>query len=156
VSFLQNWEKRVLAVFDKQQPDQKAAIDAKISYTFEAPEDAFEDAVLKGTAESALRRYAVGLVKDGGWPRHLSDKTPTETMPIGDLRAALREYLMWSKGASGAADLLTACSLEEMPNFIVGIIEGIKAVFEPPTTPEAEGIPKKNEAATESSQPATE
>src|SRR5258705_13351349 len=48
--------KLVLAVFDKQQPLQKAAIDAKIPYTFEAPEHAFEDAVLNGAAESALRR----------------------------------------------------------------------------------------------------
>lgn len=146
--------KLVLAVFDKQQPLQKAAIDAKIPYTFEAPEQAFEDAVLNGAAESALRRYGAGLVEDGGWPRHLRDKMPIETMPIGELRAALREYLMWSKGSSGAADLLSACSLEEMPDFIVEIIEEMKTVLEPPTKPEAETVAQNNEATTDSSEPA--
>jgi putative ATP-dependent endonuclease of OLD family len=144
--------KMTLAVFDKQSAAQKAAIDAKIAYTFEAPDVAFEDAVLNGTAEPALRRYGVGLVNDGGWPRHLADKIPTETMPVGELRAALREYLMWSKGAGGAADLLVGCSLEEMPDFIVKNIEGIKTVLEPPAKPEAETVRQDNGAATESSQ----
>jgi putative ATP-dependent endonuclease of OLD family len=111
--------------------------------------------VLNGTAEPALRRYGVGLVNEDGWPRHLADKVPTETMPIGDLRAALRDYLRWSKGSGGAADLLSACSLEEMPDFVVKIIEGIKIVLEPQAKPEAEPVSQHNEA-TESSHPATE
>ena len=152
--FFRKLGKTVLAVFDKQEPAQKTDIEAKISYTFEAP-DVFEDAILNGTAESALRRYGVGLVRDGGWPRHLADNTPTDTMPVGELRAALRQYLMWSKGASGAADLLAGCSLAEMPNFIVDIVEGIKTIFEPPAIPEAKDV-LQNSEATESSQPPVE
>jgi putative ATP-dependent endonuclease of OLD family len=146
--------KMTLAVFDKQSAGQKAAIDAKITYTFEAPEVTFEDAVLNGTAESALRRYGVGLVNDGVWPRHLAEKIPTEAMPIGEVRAALREYLMWSKGAGGAADLLAACSLEEMPDFIVKIIEGMRTALEAPAKPATETVAQNDEAATESLEPA--
>jgi putative ATP-dependent endonuclease of OLD family len=147
--------KTVLAVFDKQQPAQKSAIDAVIPHTFEALEETFEDAVLNSTAESALRRYGVGLVTDGGWPRHLSN-SPTESMPLEQLRAVLREYLMWSKGAGGAADLLVCCSLEEMPDFIVQIIAGIKAVLEPASEPGGEELSEKDEAGVGPAQAATE
>lgn len=123
--------KTVLAVFDKQEPDQKTEIEAKIPHTFEAPEKDFEDVLLKGTAESALRRYALGLVAEGDWPQHLGSKTPTAAMPLNKLRDALKDYLGWAKGAGGAADLLGICSLDEMPVFIVGTLESIQAIVEP-------------------------
>lgn len=123
--------KTVLAVFDKQEPDQKTEIEAKIPHTFEAPEKDFEDVLLKGTAESALRRYALGLVAEGDWPQHLGSKTPTAAMPLNKLRDALKDCLGWAKGAGGAADLLGICSLDEMPDFIVGTLESIQAIVEP-------------------------
>ncbi|MEK6815555.1 MAG: AAA family ATPase [Nitrospirota bacterium] len=123
--------KTVLAVFDKQEPAQKTEIEAKIPHTFEAPEKDFEDVLLKGTAESALRRYALGLVAEGDWPQHLGGKTPTAAMPLNELRDALKDYLGWAKGAGGAADLLGICSLDEMPDFIVGTLESIQAIVEP-------------------------
>jgi putative ATP-dependent endonuclease of OLD family len=48
--------KVVFAVFDKQEPAQKAEIEAKVQYAFEAPEKSFESVLLKGTQEAALRR----------------------------------------------------------------------------------------------------
>lgn len=140
--------KSVLAVFDKQDPAPKAQIEAKIAYTFETPEEEFEDVVLKGTAESALRRYAVGLVADGNWPRHLATRTPTATVPLHELRLALREYLMGSKGAGGAAELLSVCSLEEMPEFIIKTIEAIKTICEPPSIAKAVETGGNGEAVT--------
>jgi putative ATP-dependent endonuclease of OLD family len=126
--------KVVLAVFDKQDSNQKADIEAKISHTFEAPEKNFERVLLNGTAEAALRRYAVGLVSEGGWPSHLSNQTPTETMALEDLRKALYGYLAWSKGAGGAADLLGECSLDEMPEFIVNTLVKVQELVRPATT----------------------
>jgi putative ATP-dependent endonuclease of OLD family len=118
--------KVVFAVCDRQGNAQKADIEAKIPYVFEAPEKGFEKVLLQGTAEVALRRYALGLVADDDWPRHLADKTPTDTMPAEELRDALYGYLLWSKGSGGAADLLGECSLEEMPKFIVDTLVAIQ------------------------------
>jgi putative ATP-dependent endonuclease of the OLD family len=128
--------KVVFAVFDKQEPAQKADIEGKIQYAFEAPERSFESVLLKGTQEAALRRYALGLVEEGEWPTHLTAKTPTESMPIVELRQALSDYLGWSKGAGGAADLLGECSLEEMPEFIVSTLTAIQEVVRPSAIPE--------------------
>lgn len=131
--------KVVFAVFDKQEPAQKAEIEAKIPYPFEAPEKNFEKVLLNGTAELALRRYANGLVKDGDWPNHLAAKSPAETMPVADLKNALSDYLGWSKGAGGAADLLGMCSRDEMPEFIVDTLAAIQKIVIPTPIIEPEG-----------------
>lgn len=123
--------KTVMAVFDKQESSQKTEIEAKIPHTFEAPEKDFEDVLVKGAAESALRRFALGLVAEGEWPPHLGSMTPSAETPIGVLRNAVKEYLWWSKGAGGAAELLATCTLDEMPVFIVATLEAIQAIIEP-------------------------
>jgi len=125
--------KKVIAVFDKQDPVQKAAIEANVHHTFEAQEKGFEDVILKGIAEPALRRYALGLIEEDAWPQHLADKTPTEAMPIDVLREVLRDYLRYAKGEGDAADLLGVCSLDEMPEFIVNTLAEIQTIVEPPS-----------------------
>jgi putative ATP-dependent endonuclease of OLD family len=126
-----NLGKVVLAIFDKQDASKKAEIEAKIAHTFESPETSFEKMLLNGSAEAALRRYAIALVSDGEWPRHLSGKTPTDAMPVADLRDALYGYLSWSKGAGGAADLLGQCSRDEMPEFVVQTLSAIEGIVGP-------------------------
>jgi putative ATP-dependent endonuclease of the OLD family len=122
--------KLTFAVFDKQTEEQKAAIKAVIAYAYEAPEKGFEDVLLNGTTEPALRRYADSLVADGEWPPHLLSKKPEPTTPISILRCALREYLTWSKGASGAADLLGQCNEDEMPPFITDTLITIREIVQ--------------------------
>lgn len=131
--------KNVFAIFDKQATAQKAVIAAVIPHAFEAPENKFEDVVLNGTAESGLRRYALSIVESGDWPSHLSQKTPTATMSLNDLKDALCGYLSWSKGAGGAADLLGQCSRDEMPQFIVNTLLAIQAIVEPAPTVQTGG-----------------
>ncbi|WP_337288454.1 AAA family ATPase [Candidatus Methylomirabilis sp.] len=125
--------KVVFAVFDKQAPTQKAAIEAVIPHAFEA-ESGFEDIVLHGTPEAALRRFALSLVANGDWPPHLAAKTPTATTTLDSLQDALREYLTWSKGAGGAADLIGECTRDEVPKFVVDTLLAIQAVAEPTQT----------------------
>lgn len=122
----------VFATFDKQSPETKAAIDAAVAHSYEAPEKGFENVLLNGTAEPALRRFAADLVADGEWPRHLASQTPTATTAIGPLKEALREYLRWSKGAAGSAAFLCQCEEQEMPDYIVQTLLAIKAVLVPP------------------------
>ncbi len=124
--------KVVLAICDKQDTAQKAEIEAKIPHVFESPEKDFEDVVLKGTSESALRRYGEGLVSEGDWPPHLKAKSPSPGMDYEDLRIVLKEYLDLRKGDGSAADLLGMCLLEEFPDFIVNTIEEIQKIVDPP------------------------
>lgn len=132
--------KVVFAVFDKQQPAQKALIEASVKHPFEATEKGFENVVLQGTQETALRRFADYLVKDDHWPSHLTAAKPTNGMALADLVASLRQLLKWGKGNGYAADLLTMCAKEEMPAFIVTTLSAIQAVIEPPQLPEADGL----------------
>jgi len=130
--------KIIFAVFDKQTPTSKSKIVAAVNQPYEAPENGFEDILLNGTDESALRRYANSLVSNYEWPSHLSAKTPSNSMPIEDLKEALRDYLKWAKGSGGAADLLGQCTKEEMPKFIVETLESIQNTVEAETESAAE------------------
>jgi putative ATP-dependent endonuclease of OLD family len=123
--------KVVFAVFDKQVPAQKASIEAVIPHAFEGSKKGFETLILKGTSEPALRRYALALVENKEWPSHLTPKIPTTAMPLVALQDALADYLLWSKGAGTAADLLSQCSRDEMPKFVVETLLAIQAIVEP-------------------------
>ncbi len=125
-------------------------ITAILIFPGEAPEAGIEAVILNGTAESALRRYALGLVKSGEWPSHLSAKTPTETMPIDDLKEALSNYLLWAKGAGGVADLLGECSRDEMPMFIVNTILAIKTIVIAAPTVKTDDTPCEESVVVES------
>ncbi|MDG5978114.1 ATP-dependent endonuclease family protein [Hydrogenophaga taeniospiralis CCUG 15921] len=123
--------KIVFAVFDQQSPEQRAAIQATIKYPYEAAEKGFENVLLNGTTEVAIRRYAASLIDDGEWPTHLISKTPTAAMPYPDLLASMRDFFKWAKGHGAAADFLLSCSQEEMPKFIVDTLIAIQTVIEP-------------------------
>ncbi len=138
--YFSEFGKTVFAVFDRQTPVSKAEIEAAVSYSYEAPEDGFENVVINGTAESGLRRFALGLVENGEWPQHLASRTPTEQMPPESLRDVLLEYLKGAKGAGSAADLLGQCLRDEMPDYIVKTLFAIQMAAQPKldhiTTPE--------------------
>jgi putative ATP-dependent endonuclease of OLD family len=94
--------KVVFAVFDQQSEESSENIAKSVDYPFEAPEKGFENVILNGSSETALRRYANSLVQDGEWPSHLSIKTPTDTMSLEDLRDAVSANLKSPK-ADGIA-----------------------------------------------------
>ncbi len=146
--------KQVFAVFDKQTAGAKAAIEVVVPHAYESPEKGFEKVILNGTAETALRRFAVALVADQEWPSHLAAKTPTSAMPLDALRDTLADYLLWSKGSGTAADLLGQCSRDEMPAFVVQTLTAIKTVVEPPAAEPLLGQSNANPAPTPPPAPA--
>jgi putative ATP-dependent endonuclease of OLD family len=103
--------KRIFAVCDKQEAGNKALIEAQVELLLMHGEKGFEDMVLKGTAEVALKRFAKLI----DWPQHLSQKYPD---PEVQAPAALAEYFAWSKGNWGVADFLAQCSEAEMPEWL--------------------------------------
>lgn len=136
--FYRGLEKIVFAVFDKQSTERKAEIENSVDYPFEATEKGFENIILKGTGEAALRRYAVSIVANDEWPSHLTERTPSESMPLKDLKDSLGDYLNWSKGSGDTADLLGQCNKEEMPEFIVHTLKSIQNIVEAENTSASE------------------
>ncbi|APV49474.1 ATP-dependent endonuclease [Betaproteobacteria bacterium GR16-43] len=122
--------KTICAVYDKQSPTQKAEIEAVADHSFEGPGHGFENTLLDGTAESALRRFAKRLIDSDEWPNHLVSQKPTPAVDLVALKASLKQYLKWAKGKGGAADLLSDCSQAEMPQYVVDVLAKLNETFD--------------------------
>lgn len=138
--------KTTFAVFDKQNETSKAAIEKSVDHPFEAQEHGFEDVILNGSHESALRRYAMLLVKSDEWPSGLSVQKPSEDIEMTELKKSLRVFFGKSKGSGVTADFLGQCSMEEIPDFIITTLQTIQALVERSITPDSEeGLEDKEE-----------
>nr|WP_276617281.1 AAA family ATPase [Pseudomonas syringae] len=134
--FFRSLGKVVFAVFDKQSPEALATIKASVHHPYESTSAGFEDLVLQGASEAALRGYAAGVVAASDWPQHLTALTPTVAMPLANLRAALSSYFSWAKGGGDAGDLLASCpTANDMPEYVRATLAAIKNVIEPPPPP---------------------
>ena len=132
-NFFRGLGKTVFAVFDKQDETQLALIRAAVDYAFESHMKGFESLVLQGTQETAIRRYALGVVADGDWPQHLMAVTPQAGSDLATLTSALSQYFAWGKGSGQAADLLASCTgWQEMPKYITDCLHTIFRAIEPP------------------------
>jgi putative ATP-dependent endonuclease of OLD family len=103
--------KHTFAVCDKQDDGTKALIEAQVELLLMHEESGFENLVLKGTIEEALKRFAKVI----DWPPHLKVKYPD---PESQAAAALADYFVWSKGSWGIADFLAQCSETEIPEWL--------------------------------------
>ena len=103
--------KRTFAICDKQEKANKALIEAQVELLLMHDEKGFEDLVLKGTSEEALKRFSKQL----DWPQHLAQKYPD---PEAQAKSALAEYFACSKGNWGIADFLAQCSEAEVPEWL--------------------------------------
>lgn len=137
--YFRNLGKITFAVFDKQSEESRRAIENAVDYSFEAQEKGFEDIILTGSKEQALRRYALSIVNDGDWPPHLNSQKPTDTMAIEDVKRALRDYFTKSKANGSASDFLSQCSKDEIPEFLVSTIKSIQTFIEQESLPKPDG-----------------
>lgn len=103
--------KHTFALCDKQDDGTKALIEAQVELLLMHEESGFENLVLKGTIEEALKRFAKLI----DWPPHLKAKYPDQESQAA---AALEDYFVWSKGSWGIADFLAQCSETEIPEWI--------------------------------------
>lgn len=113
--------KQTFAICDMQKEVNKALIEEQVELLLMHDEKGFEDLVLNGTTEEALKRFAKQL----DWPQHLAQKYPD---PEIQTKVALRDYFSWSKGNWGIADFLAQCSEEEMPEWLRDAALKLKAV----------------------------
>jgi putative ATP-dependent endonuclease of OLD family len=103
--------KRTFAICDKQEAANEALIQAQVDLLLMHNEKGFEDLVLKGTTEAALKRFA-NLID---WPQDLKTKYQN---PEQQAAAALREYFSDNKANWSVADFLAQCTEAEIPQWL--------------------------------------
>lgn len=103
--------KSIFAICDKQEDGNKALIQSQVDLLLMHGEKGFEDMVLKGTTEEALRRFAKLI----DWPQHLAKKYPE---PENQAAESLADYFAGSKANWGIADFLAQCNEEEVPEWL--------------------------------------
>ena len=123
--YYEQMNKKVYAVFDKQEEDASNSIFLAVDHAYEADEHGIENVVLNGIDYSVLFRYGEKLVLEKEWPTHLSDYTPNSSMTEEELRKALFKYFKWSKGNGSLASLVVFCDEYEMPSFVRDTIYNI-------------------------------
>jgi len=135
--------KRTFAICDKQKAENKALIEAQVELLLMHDKGGFEDLVLKGTTQEALKRFTKGL----NWPQHLAQKYPK---PETQAEEALSNYFSWSKGNWGIADFLVQCSEDEIPEWLRDAALKLKEKCMPtPATVGAVTVPTHAEDTTE-------
>lgn len=117
--------KKVYAVFDKQDESARENIVSAVDYAYEAKEHGIENVVLKGIDYSVLLRYGEKLVVEKEWPPHLSECTPNASMSESELHTALLKYFKGGKGNGSLASLVMYCTEDEMPAFVRDTIYSI-------------------------------
>ena len=128
--YFKSLNKQVFAVFDKQTQEALEEISENVDFAYESDYKGFEDQLLEETAIESLKRFALELVKGELWPTHLNAYEPNSTSSDKELRASLKRYLRWSKGAAGAAEIIGGSTRREMPISIRKIIKNIKLKVE--------------------------
>lgn len=131
--------KRIFAICDKQEAANEALIKAQVEILLMHAEKGFEDLVLKGTTEAALKRFATQV----DWPPHLKTKHPN---PDADIRKAMSDYFQAFKADGAVAEFLGGCSEDEIPTWIRDACKALKAACNPPVatavpTPAAQATP---------------
>ncbi len=123
--YYRQMNKKVYAVFDKQEESARESIISMVDHAYEANEHGIENVVLKGIDYSVLLRYGEKLVADKEWPQHLSDYLPNANMTVEELHTALFKYFKWAKGNGSLANLVVYCNEDEMPSFVRDTIYSI-------------------------------
>ena len=123
--YYRQMNKKVYAIFDKQEKEARDSIISTVDYAYEAAEHGIENVVLKGIDYPVLLRYGEKLVAEKEWPPHLSDYIPNASMTEDELHTALFKYFKWGKGNGSLAGLVVYCTEEEMPAFVRDTIYSI-------------------------------
>lgn len=116
--------KRTFALCDQQDAANQTLIEAEVDILLMHAEKGFEDLVLNGTTEDALKRFAALL----DWPGHLTTKYPD---PSADVFNALADYFSWSKGNWGIADFFAQCTEDEIPKWVRNACVQLKTACDP-------------------------
>ena len=128
--FFKNLEKETFAVYDRQNAANRAKIEASIDYCYESKHQGFEDLIIEETDREILLDYVQDLHDDGDWPGHISVDVNVRDMDGGDFDDALLDYLTWQKAAGSCAEIISLCTIDELPETLKDQIAEITNIIE--------------------------
>lgn len=133
VKYFEVLGKTVFAVYDKQAD---TTLSDSLEHGFESPEKGFEKLLAAHTMQSVIRSFLNELIERNEWPLNASDQ-PTEDTEEPQLRKLCIKVLRKFKGSGEAADLISRCTADEMPPFVVDVLDKIHALVNPVTEDDA-------------------
>jgi len=129
--FFRNLGKQTFATYDKQEDAAHQDIAANVDHAFMSSYRGFEELIVTEVPHAVQVRFVKVLMNEGRWPGHLATEHLDPFSNENSTRDALLDYLRWSKGAWGAAELLSECTVDEMPKTVKVMLAAIDAVVEP-------------------------
>ena len=126
VQYFESLGKQVFAIFDKQEED----IAKDISHPFESPEKSFEKLLAEQCESHVLLNFLCKLNDRGDWKLQNTD-VPDEHTSESDLKKVFVKLLKKFKGSGEAAELISECSENEMPKFVIDTLSQIQRIVEP-------------------------
>ncbi|WP_211236628.1 ATP-dependent nuclease [Arthrobacter castelli] len=135
-SFFKNLGKQVATIFDAQNAETTARIQASSDVAIEQPHVGFEDLLIAEIPKSAQRSFVDQLIDDGEWPPHMDRPTPTED---GSYDRALKQLLSKSKGETFVIQLFEHIQYSDYPLTMVNALTSLRnfTVSDGPTHDEA-------------------
>ncbi|MDQ0107523.1 putative ATP-dependent endonuclease of OLD family [Chitinophaga terrae (ex Kim and Jung 2007)] len=131
-AYFRNLGKTVFAVFDKQRSEALINIASAVHYPYESDFAGFEELMVQETAQKVLEKFVSEIVSTGQWPTHLSSYIPSKDATVEQWQEAVYQYLKWSKGAAGAAELISYCeAINDVPATLRNVLTAIKDILEP-------------------------
>jgi hypothetical protein len=114
-------------VYDKQDD---SSIGDSIEHGFESPEKGFERLIAKHTDISVIKSFINELIETDEWPLREEDQ-PEDDIDETELRKLLVSVLRKFKGSGESALLISKCTADEMPRFIVDTLAEIQELVAP-------------------------
>jgi putative ATP-dependent endonuclease of OLD family len=127
VDYFEQLGKTTFAVYDKQ--DDSTISDA-IEHSFESPEKGFERLIAKHSDISVIKLFINELIENDEWPLR-EEHQPEEDIAETELRTLLVKVLRKFKGSGEAALLISKCTADQMPEFVVETLADIQNVVAP-------------------------
>ena len=117
--------KVAMAVFDKQKSDSNLQdIKENVQYCYESCYKGFEKLIIEETDLHVLVKYAHMLKDSGAWPTHI----PFNDDNLPDFKDALFNYLCWQKATGSAAEIISLCSLDQIPKTLKEQLKNITQI----------------------------
>jgi putative ATP-dependent endonuclease of OLD family len=116
--------KHISVFCDAQEQNEELAIQAATNEAFIHSYQRVEDLLIDNIAATAKSR----LASDFNWPAFVTDTIPS---PQNDIDGALRRYLGKTKGTGGAVSVLSYCHENEIPQFLLDMIERLTSLARP-------------------------
>ena len=123
--------KKTFAVFDKQSDAANLKkIQENIEHSFESEYKGFEQLIIQETDREVLLDYAEEVSWYGDWPQHIPIAANVRSMSEKEFNDAIFAYLAWQKATGSAAEIISLCTIDQLPKTLKEQLKGITDLVE--------------------------